>query len=294
MKRTPIDADDLRRLYDERLTIKEIADRLGSSPSVIWRRLGELGLSGERRHWIDSAEVVALYNSGRSVKALAGQFGVSRQVIDRRLKRAGITPRGRSESMYLRMSQTSEEERGRLSAAAHAAVRGKRQTFEHRCKIARSREASPSCVSRIERVCLGVLEDHGFACTPQKAVGPYNIDVAIGVPPIAVEIFGGHWHASGSHAGRFRKRTDYILDAGWVPVYVWVTRDYPFEVGAVEYIVALAEQMRRGEPVRREEHMIRGDGEITTIGERNLNGLPVIPGPQPRDNTTGRFRPRSG
>jgi very-short-patch-repair endonuclease len=196
--------------------------------------------------------------------------------------------------MFLRMSQTPKKERMRLSKAAHDAVRGVRQSLEHQCKRATTREINQVAISEIEFRCADALRNRGFICVMQKAIGPYNIDIALTEPPIAVEIFGGQWHTADRHAARFRKRTDYLLDQGWLPVIVWVTRDIPFGAGAIEYIVALAEKMRRGESVGRKEQMIRGDGQPSTIGERKLNGLPPIPGPQPYDKTTGRFtkRPR--
>lgn len=235
-----------------------------------------------------------LYLSGKSELFLAKDFKISRSAIRMRLLRGGIAPRGRSEAMFVRMGQTTQKERTRLTKAAHDAVRGMRRMDEDLCKRAATREIRRINVSPIEAICAEALRSRGFSCICQKAVGSYNIDVAITEPPIAVEIFGGHWHTADRHAARFRKRTDYLLDQGWLPVIVWVGRDYPFGIGAIEYIVTLAEKMRRGESIGRKEQMIWGNGQPSTLGERKLNGLPPIPGPQPYDKTTGRFtkRPR--
>lgn len=294
MIRATIDPDDLRRLHAERISIGEIAKRLGSSASVIARRLQELGLPTGRYWWIDSTEIAARYLAGTPIQTLATDNGVSADVITLRLDREGVKRRDRHEVALLRASQTPPEVRSRNAEAAHAAVRGRRHPFEEQCQRAATREARELGVSRIERMTRRLLEERGFSTCVQKAVGPYNIDVAINEPPIAVEIFGGHWHTAGRHAARFRKRTDYLIDSGWIPVFIWVTRDYPLELGAIEYVVSLAEQMRRGEPVRRQEHMIRGDGQPSAVGECHLNNRPVIPGPQPRDDTSGRFTPRIG
>lgn len=77
--------------------------------------------TGNMRVEIDLDKLVSLYNSGKSVKQLAEMFETDRNTIGRRLKSVGITPRGRSESMFLRMSQTSPEERMKLVAKAHIA-----------------------------------------------------------------------------------------------------------------------------------------------------------------------------
>ena len=243
---------------------------------------------------IDIDNLIRLYELGESEKALAEKFGVSRTVIRPRLIENGIKPRNRSEAMYVRMSRTSKEERARLTAASHAAIRGTHHSFERQCKTAISRERSQSWIGRGERICLDMLRTHGLDGVPQKAIGPYNVDIAIDSPSIAVEIFGGHWHTCDEHASRFRKRTDYILNAGWAVIIIWVTRNYPLERGAIEYIVALSKKLSGGKPMRRQEHVIRGDGKFTAVGERKLNGLPPIHGPQPTDNITGRFisRPR--
>lgn len=245
-----------------------------------------------KRMDIDVDNLIQLYNSGESVKHLAELLGVSRPLITRRLHENGITPRNRSESMFLRMSRTPPEERARLANAAHAAVRGHRRTEEELCKRAITRQQSGKSATPIEIRLAEMLEDRGLRTVKQMAAGPYNIDIAITEPPIAVEIFGGNWHASGRHAERYRKRCDYLLDHGWVPVIIWVVRDYPLQVAAADYLVALVEAVRLDKAAFQQEQVIRGDGQLTTLGCNNLKYRPIIEGPQPRDNTTWRFTSR--
>ena len=40
--------------------------------------------------------------------------------------------------------------------------------------------------------------------------------------------------------------------------------------------------------------MIYGNGQMAALGKNKLNGLPVIKGPMPRDNATGRYASRTG
>ncbi len=211
------------------------------------------------------------YLAGESAQALAKVFKIDRATIRKRLIRAGITPRGRSQAMYARMARTSPAERQRLTASAHDAVRGRRHSAEQRCKIALTRERNRTGISRKEHLLANALRAEGLNPIHQKAFGRYNVDISLTQSAIAVEVFGGHWHTTGAHAARFRKRCDYLINAGWTPVIVWVTPNYPIERGIIDYIVALDQALRRSKPVRRQEHVLRGDGQPTAIGKANLN-----------------------
>lgn len=293
MVRLDLDIDDILRGYLSGETIRAIANRVGCDPSVISFRLQEAGARERGTNiWnmsLDDGEIVRLYNSGMSVKALAAKFGVSRNVIDRRLKRANIIPRGRSESMFVRMSQTSPEERMRLTAFAHDAKRGVPEPFDRRCQIAATRERTLSGSTPAEVDFCNSLIDRGFKCILQKAVGSYNIDIAIIEPPIAVEIFGGGWHHSGRHAARYRKRIEYLIDCGYTPIIIWVGKNWPLGIGAIEYIIALSQKLSSGEADGREEHVIRGDGYLCSVGDRKFNCFPGKRLTYHRDTTTGRY-----
>ena len=194
------------------------------------------------------------------------RFGLSINTLLREIKK-----RSGSEAMAIRMSKTTPEERLALTAAAHEAVRGKRQTPELQCKIAAAREAKHSNISVIESRMFDHLDGYGFTLTQQKAIGPYNVDIAMHEPRIAVEIFGGHWHAGGRHAASTRKRLDYIRDRGWTVVIVWVTKGYPLKEAAAQYVIALTEIFRESPPGRGEEHVIRGDGQQSGIGQSQID-----------------------
>lgn len=223
------------------------------------------------RSTIDFSDLKRLYESGISVKQLSEHYGISRCVIVTRLHEIGITQRNRSESMFLRMSQTTPEERRRLTSAAHASIRGKRQTEEFRCKVASGIERSGK-ITRLEELVISDLKSRGISdIVPQKAIGRYNVDIALCECCIAVEIYGGNWHTGGRAARRFRERFDYLLNCGWTPVIIWISHRSPFEAGATDYIVSLVEKIRRGEAIRCEEHMIRGDGCLVTHRIEDLN-----------------------
>jgi len=215
------------------------------------------------------------YLAGESLLAISKKLGISRPTVKQRLIQAGIAIRDGSAAQSIRSARMTPDERRRNAAHAHAAVRGIAQTEEHRCKIALTRELRQCGITRSERLLAAALRSRGISISPQKAIGRYNIDVAIDKCCIAVEIFGGNWHASGRHAGRFRKRCDYILDRGWLPVIIWVTKDYPLESSVVDYIVTLTERCCRGESLGRQEQVIRGDGHSTPVKHNPHNGAVI-------------------
>jgi len=220
---------------------------------------------------LDDWAIVARYRAGESEQAIAKSLGVTRPPIRLRLLRNGIKPRGRGKAGRVRASRMTPEERRRQALAANASVRGSRKSLEFRCKVARGRERGQRNVSPTDRDCAGMLAALGYTSTLSKAVGPYNVDVALDAAPVAVEIFGGCWHSGGSHAVRHRKRFDYLIDAGWFPIIIWVTGQYPLQASAIDKVVALAELVRSGKAKRRKEQVIWGNGHPCAVGKRKLD-----------------------
>lgn len=257
----------------------EITKNLGIGSSTIARVLTRNGIAtpgrGKNRIELPVTEIIELYNSGFHANELGRMFGVNRIVIERRLDEAGIGKRTPAEANRIMMAGRTREENIRNALAANVATRGAKQPIERQHKMAMGRERLLNNVSNDEFALWELLWDRCISFTPQKAVGKYNVDVAINEFPIAVEVFGGMWHAHGHHAGRFRHRFDYLLDRGWIPVIIWAdnsaNRPWPIGVGAVEYLVSLIQRFRRNEPIPRQEQVIRGDGNACSIGKANLD-----------------------
>lgn len=288
-KRLHIDIDDLIDRYSKGATCTELAAIFGCEAQSIRKRLRNAGvtlvnrshaLKGVPRTIKDSAviaEICASYQSGESELSLSKRFNVSRLCIRGTLIRNGIETRNRLVANRLMMSKRTPEENLRNTQAAHAATKGIPQPEARIERIAQGRERNGRHISDYEREVAKELVAKGFSIAPQKAVGRYNIDIAIPELRIAVEIFGGQWHAAGTHAVRFRKRTDYLINAGWLPVIVWTSssfarREVENRVLFVEkYIVPLAERLRRGEAVGRQEHVINSYGEPCSAGKANID-----------------------
>ena len=226
--------------------------------------------------WVppDADDLVRRYVAGESEKALAESFGVSRSAIRTALLGAGVQPRNRSEGMFARMAQTSPEERARLASAAHAAVRGKPKTDEFLIQRALGVErkgAAHGSASPAELVLAGWLREAALTVIHQKAVGPYNVDLASGA--VAVEVLGGGWHRAKLHGERLR----YLLDAGWDVIYVWVAaRDYPLGPGAAQYVVSHCQFRDRNPAAPRCYRVIRGGGQLIAEGSADGDDIPDV------------------
>lgn len=225
---------------------------------------------------IDMDDLVRRYTGGESEQALAKAFGVDRGTIRARLLKAGVQRRGSSEAAHLRMAHLTAEQRTANASAAHDAVRGTTWTDERLALKAQTIErqgANWAGTSPAELMFAGMLRDAGLTVISQKAVGPYNVDVATGT--VAVEILGGSWHRVKKHGERLR----YILNAGWDVIYIWVDGlNYPLGLGAAEYVLAHLE-FRDGHPAApRCYRVIRGSGEFVAEGSADGDDIPdVIP-----------------
>jgi very-short-patch-repair endonuclease len=223
---------------------------------------------------LDVNDLVKRYVAGESEKSLAESVGVSRNVIRRRLEASGTAIRDRSAAMHTRMSRLDPEERAQLAAAAHDAVRGKRKSAEFliaRALGVEKQGAEHGNVSPAELMLADLLRDHGVLVTHQKAIGPYNADLA--TLTVAVEVLGGQWHFVKKHGKRLR----YLLDAGWDVIFVWVDGvHYPLGRGAAQYISAHREFRRQNPAAARCYRVIRGDGKLVAQGSADRDDIPDI------------------
>lgn len=136
-----------------------------------------------------------------------------------------------------------------------------------------------------ERMCSGLpspgteylaagLTHHEIDFTREKAIGRYNVDIAIGICPIAVEVLGGHWHGyKPIHA----ERTPYILNEGWSILFVWDQPLLPLGASAFGYLLSYIE-FASGNPASPCEYrVIRGDGQLVASGGPDDNDFPLVP-----------------
>lgn len=219
-------------------------------------------------------EITDRYLHGESELALSQAYGMSRTAIRRRLLKAGVTPRSYSEANLLRAANLTLEQRKEQARAANDTWRGTQVDQDVLIRKAVTRQERRTNISPAEQLLAVWLHDRGIETIPQQALGTYNID--LGVEPMAIEIFGGNWHASGKHAKRHLRRCQYILDQGWSLAIVWVdARKYPLVESAAAKLGNLIGGVRSG-GLSQGWWMIRGDG--TEVEAETLGDLLRVPG----------------
>lgn len=215
---------------------------------------------------VDTDYIISEYLSGKSVKALAADIGHSRQVVYRVLRNAGIATRNRSESMYVRMSQTSPEERQRLAAAAHEAKRGYVNSPETRHKMALARNKR---VGVFEQEFIDALTNAGIETTPQQPFLAYNLDIGCGNVAVEIEVA----HGTLIHSSKFRKRLVNCLEGGMSLIYVSIGKNRIVTDACYKQVVSLVQSCRRNPPEYCQYWMVRGTGEIYATGSLYRNQL---------------------
>lgn len=216
------------------------------------------------------------YVAGESELKLSCEVGINRWTFRQRLIKAGIPPRGQSETERLKWARMSPDQRERQVRAAHEATRGIRIPVESKVKKALTIERIRSHATPVEDFLARALSKR-FTVTQQKAIWIYNVDVAVHESSVAVEIFGGHWHSSGHHLGRFEERTKYILNHGWNMIIVWVDgRRYPLGRGGMSEIIKFAEACSSDPSPIGKYRVILGNGNDAPILDSNFNSPSVI------------------
>jgi len=267
--------DDLFIRYTTGESVKELAKSFGISQNTVLRSLksGGVPIRTRKINVTNRSELLTRYCNGESEKSLSAEAGVNRDVFRRWLKEAGISPRNRSDGMIARWAIANREERIALLTKAHAAIRGRKISREAKLKHAITVEKRwESFASAAENVLASNLAALGYTLVQQKAIDIYNIDIALNEFPLAVEVFGGGWHAQGFHKRRFHERIKQIFDSGWNVIIVWVDgRRFPLTADCANYIHAFVQQSSVHPSVSREYRVIFGNGELAPISELYLN-----------------------
>lgn len=270
-----MDIDDFRKRYLAGESISDLCKRYGMSKSAI---KGRVHFEGLHRTRIDSANIMpndllARYMGGMSVKCLAFFYNTNRKSIVLRLNKLGIIQRNRSESMFLRMSQTSKEGRQALSSSAHAAIKNLPIEIRHanRIKVAIAKQKSIFEIGMGEPEMFSWLVARGLNPIKQLAVDVYNIDIAIG--SVAIEI---HNCPTNPHTcPKYMRRIEFLLKSGWSVLYIKISKRFPITSICADYAISFFQEMQRSKSTICEYRVIRGSGEVLAIGKLNGNNLSI-------------------
>lgn len=180
------------------------------------------------------AELVQRYEAGASTPELGPVFGISAASAYAYLIRADAKMRSRHdvlqlaldamdpEVLYQRRSEAarrswqsySPEKRASIVSPANAAARGSARTLEQKIRAAQAREARGGPDSEYEARVAGWLTERDVPFIHQKAVGPYNLDFAVG--NVGIEVTTG-W----ARKKEWRERFAYLFDQGWHLYVIW-------------------------------------------------------------------------
>ena len=244
---------------------------------------------------INADDLLARYRAGTSVNQLARELGVSRSPISRVLRERGEHLRGRSQAELFKWAAMTAADRGRQVAAAHLATRGRTLSLAERLLRAAITERRVLHTSAYERDLAAMLERRHVTVVPQKAIGPYNCDLAVG--SIAVEVWAGNRNGGSRDPRRAVKRLRYFLDQGWHVLAVKVNRAgrYAMTDKTADYVADFVDHLRRYPPARCEYRVVGGNGEtLAAGGPENAEVAFIHPFRLARDLRTGRYERASG
>lgn len=241
------------------------------SRTQLYRKLKQAGVARNRStRLVDDALIVGDYQSGVSVAELSRRYEVSRQLVIDRLAAAGVPLRGRSEANRRLWETRTSAQRLNQVSSAHEAVRGRGRTWREKAFGALTTEYRRKLTEDESALCLR-LEALGLAVHPQRALGVYNIDIA--VPPVAVELFSRAPNAHTSVTPGLPKRLDYIFDHGWAIYVAWSAVP---GADLAQDIFAFV-QLARSEPAGgRRYRVVWGDGQFVTEGRCNGDYRPIV------------------
>jgi hypothetical protein len=175
------------------------------------------------------------------------------------------------------MSRTSKAERLALTDAAHRFNTGRKQRPENLIRAAATRQARLTFAYPNETALLESLRAMGCQVAPQLAVGPYNVDIALEVPGIAVEIQSSSVRSFLATV-RAQQRIEYILGQGWSILFVAIRGQGFVFPDVTQKVVAFVELAGRDKASFGQYGVIRSDGKDFTEGRPDPNSFTRVPG----------------
>lgn len=205
----------------------------------------------------------ARYVAGEGLESLTHELGIGWTTGTKILKAGGVIIRTHAEAQILWRIRVGPERRKEITRKANASLRGTKMESKlaKRMAVCRAKalEKTGSFIGVFEEeIALG-LQMVGYSPVKQKAVGPYNIDIAIGT--VAVEVV--RTPNSPFADPHIRKRTKKLIESNWAVIQVWVTRIENPDIPAIlKQLVSLLQFLQRNKSSRRKYWVVRGTGEL--------------------------------
>lgn len=173
---------------------------------------------------------------------------------------------------------------------AHDAVRGKKRTYSDLCHRSMGIEANPTKMSRWETYFKDFLVANNIPFTFCKSVGKYNVDFAIG-SSIAVELFGGAFHATGRAADRMHERMKFLIDNGWNVYVIWcLSKESCIFSGCFDDFIAFMNMASGNKSSVGQYRVIWSDGDFISAGSVESDYLAAVKPSAFRHNALAKYR----
>lgn len=203
--------------------------------------------------------IVEQYQAGVSELALSKAHGASRQAIQNLLRRHNVQRRGGSESMLIRMAQTSPEQRRELVAKARA------KRFDNMAVAAYSDDINNPAVGLGEREIANALESLGHPVARQEMFEGYCIDIGIGT--IAVEVKAIATMAFTADPNR----TEYLVERGKHVIFIVINEAGCVQGTNLDQIIALIDGACRNPAPVGEYWVIKCRRKTETTGRQSYD-----------------------
>jgi very-short-patch-repair endonuclease len=282
---TPTELDHAEKLYTAGKSFDEVATELGRRNSegvrLALQRRGVVARpkAGRPAHnrLVAPTDLLDVFATGESVLTMSRRYGVSRGVVRRWLEEAGAEPRSSSDANRIRMAKLTADERRANTTAANTAIRrmpARPDDWQESIARGRERVEYGGRTSPGTEYLSSKLTEREIDHVREKAIGRYNVDIAISSANVAVEVLGGNWHGSKPiHA----RRTPYILNEGWHLLFIWDVKRCQVDAGALDYLITYLEFTSRNPTAGREYRVIRGDGKLIATGRSDDDEFPLVP-----------------
>lgn len=176
---------------------------------------------------VDASALVKDYESGLAIKTCARKYGLANSVTERFLRARGVL-RTKSEGMAT-MWENARSRPDYAAFARHhmsAAIKARSttpRTLAEMLKSASSMERNLRRRGHYEDVLAIAMRKRGTPVTQQKAIGRYNVDLAIEQARVhtAIEVqCSDHWRPHGTLS---QERLSYLFARGWnlLVLLVW-------------------------------------------------------------------------
>ena len=288
-----INSNDVINFYLSGISIKDIACKYGSSEHVIRDILHKSNISTARKFPTDNLsvdKVLELYNQGIGVAGIAERLGYTRTSMIGFFNRNHIPKRNPREQQIERMKYSTPEQIAHLTESAHKATKGRKVSVEEREYNALMRfvKQDLSKMSKYELILSDILKSRNISFVTQYPIGTYNVDFLVG--NVIVEIFGGEWHRTGEHRRRFAERTKYILNQGFVMLFVFAYDTESFKTVVTDYVIPNIQELSTDKSFIGQYRMIWSNGKhITTGCSDTVNQALVSPSINLRNLSNGRY-----